>query len=106
MERNDAPGEGEGGAARPKLQLKARTEEGVKAAEATSKPVKANPFGAARPREAVIAQRVGKDEKDLIREEAAAAWKPKVRPTPENTDRRPRKEDGRNDYWGDSISGG
>ena len=41
--------------------------------------VQPNPFGAARPREQVIAERTGKKETDVLKEQAAKEWKPNVR---------------------------
>jgi hypothetical protein len=41
-----------------------------------------NPFGSAKPREAVIAQRTGKDEKEVLAE-AAKEYQVKIRLTPE-----------------------
>ena len=41
-----------------------------------------NPFGDAKPREAVIAQRTGKDENEVL-QEAAKEYQVKIRLTPE-----------------------
>lgn len=38
-----------------------------------------NPFGAARPREQVIAERTGKKEQEVLKEQAAKEWKKNVR---------------------------
>ncbi len=38
-----------------------------------------NPFGAARPREQVIAEREGKKETEVLKEQAHKEWKPNVR---------------------------
>lgn len=40
--------------------------------------VQSNPFGAARPREQVIAERTGKNEGELLKELAEKEWKPTV----------------------------
>jgi len=37
-----------------------------------------NPFGAARPREQVIAERTGKKEQEVLKEQAAKEWKKNV----------------------------
>jgi len=37
-----------------------------------------NPFGAARPREQVIAERTGKKEQEVLQEQAAKEWKKNV----------------------------
>ncbi|GJP60583.1 hypothetical protein CLOP_g17821 [Closterium sp. NIES-67] len=42
------------------------------------RPSKPNPFGAARPREQVIAERKGVTEADLLRELASKEWRPTV----------------------------
>jgi hypothetical protein len=41
--------------------------------------VQPNPFGAARPREQVIAEREGKKETEVLKEQAHKEWKPNVR---------------------------
>lgn len=41
--------------------------------------VQPNPFGAARPREQVIAEREGKKETEVLKEQAQKEWKPNVR---------------------------
>jgi hypothetical protein len=43
--------------------------------------VQPNPFGAARPREQVIAEREGKKETEVLKEQAHKEWKPNVRHT-------------------------
>ncbi|CAI5501025.1 unnamed protein product [Closterium sp. Naga37s-1] len=47
-------------------------------ATAAARPSKPNPFGAARPREQVIAERKGVTEADLLRELASKEWRPTV----------------------------
>jgi hypothetical protein len=51
-----------------------------------------NPFGAARPREAVIAERTGVKEADVVKSEAAN-WKPKLRLSREQSDDQQALED-------------
>ena len=51
-----------------------------------------NPFGAARPREAVIAERTGVKESDVVKTEAAA-WKPSLRLSREQSDDKQALED-------------
>jgi len=41
--------------------------------------VQPNPFGAARPREQVIAEREGKKETEVLKEQADKEWKPNAR---------------------------
>jgi hypothetical protein len=38
-----------------------------------------NPFGSARPREQVIAEREGKKEMEVLKEQANKEWKPQVK---------------------------
>jgi hypothetical protein len=74
---SDAPRE------RPRLNLKPRDESAVKKAELDrAHSGKANPFGAAKPREAVLANRSGKTESEILQEEVAKE-KLKLRLTPE-----------------------
>lgn len=49
-----------------------------------------NPFGDAKPREAVIAERTGKDEKDVLAE-AASEYQVKIRLTPEQFEQKKAK---------------
>eukprot|EP00244_Chara_vulgaris_P000178 TRINITY_DN1027_c0_g1_i2.p1 TRINITY_DN1027_c0_g1~~TRINITY_DN1027_c0_g1_i2.p1 ORF type:complete len:353 (-),score=67.21 TRINITY_DN1027_c0_g1_i2:344-1402(-) len=62
---------------RPKLNLHPRSQN-ADAAPPPSNPSKPNPFGAARPRERVIAEREGKSESELLKELAAKEWKPNI----------------------------
>jgi hypothetical protein len=43
--------------------------------------IQPNPFGAARPREQVIAEREGKKETEVLKEQAHKEWTPTVRHT-------------------------
>ncbi|KAH8962867.1 hypothetical protein BDL97_05G123700 [Sphagnum fallax] len=66
------------GANRPKLSLQPR---GSAADMSSASPVKTsrpNPFGAARPREQVIAEREGKKETEVLKEQAHKEWKPNL----------------------------
>eukprot|EP01018_Ginkgo_biloba_P019985 Gb_11731 [translate_table: standard] len=63
------------GASRPKLNLQPRGSGADSMASATSKPARLNPFGDARPREQVIAEREGKQETEVLREQAKKDWK-------------------------------
>ncbi|CAM6007048.1 unnamed protein product [Sphagnum balticum] len=67
------------GVNRPKLSLQPRgsTADNMSSASAakTSRP---NPFGAARPREQVIAEREGKKETEVLKEQAHKEWKPNL----------------------------
>ncbi|KAK9810780.1 hypothetical protein WJX73_006653 [Symbiochloris irregularis] len=54
---------------RPRLNLKPRDETAAKAAAERSASSKASPFGAAKPREAVLATRLGTDERSVLAEE-------------------------------------
>jgi hypothetical protein len=59
-------------AGRPRLVLKPRDDSAAaKLAAERAATAKASPFGAARPREAILADRLGKSEKDVVAEEAA-----------------------------------
>ena len=60
-----------GGAERPRLNLKPRNPETAAKLEAERQAAIAarSPFGSARPRESVIASRVGKSEEDILKEE-------------------------------------
>ncbi|GBG66640.1 hypothetical protein CBR_g66777 [Chara braunii] len=62
---------------RPKLNLHPRSQN-ADAVPPPSNPSKPNPFGAARPRERVIAEREGKSESELLKELAAKEWKPNI----------------------------
>ncbi|XP_024524330.1 keratin, type I cytoskeletal 9-like [Selaginella moellendorffii] len=49
--------------------------------EAPLRSSKPNPFGAARPREQVIAERLGKKETEILKEQAQRDWKPNAKLT-------------------------
>ncbi|GLJ24221.1 hypothetical protein SUGI_0461860 [Cryptomeria japonica] len=72
----------DGRAAKPTLDLQSS---GSAATESTispaSKPARSNPFGNARPREQVIAEREGKPETEVLREQANKDWKSSMRLT-------------------------
>ena len=55
---------------RPRLNLKPRSADAPKAGGYGASSGKSNPFGAARPREAVIAERSGVSEEDVIKKQA------------------------------------
>lgn len=54
---------------RPRLVLKPRDEQAAKAAELERKATGKNPFGDAKPREAILASRTGKSEVEILKEE-------------------------------------
>lgn len=59
-------------AGRPRLNLKPRDDSAAaKLAEERAAGAKASPFGAAKPREAILAARTGKKEEDILKEEAS-----------------------------------
>lgn len=70
----------DGGAAKPKLDLQSRESAATESKiSPTSKPARSNPFGNARPREQVIAEREGKPETEVLREQAKKDWKSSMR---------------------------
>jgi hypothetical protein len=71
---------------RPKLNLAPRSAAGV-AAAASAAPSRPSPFGSAKPREQVIAQRTGKDESEVLKEDAAS-YSQKLRLTREQNDQK------------------
>ncbi|DBA99618.1 hypothetical protein WJX82_004102 [Trebouxia sp. C0006] len=71
---------------RRKLNLKPRDESAAsKAAEAEKKSARSNPFGSAKPRETVLAAKLGKKEEDILKEELIKD-KINLRLTPEQND--------------------
>lgn len=64
-------------AGRPKLDLAPRSSGADSSSPALTR-AKSNPFGAARPREQIIAEREGKKENELLKELAQKEWKPTV----------------------------
>jgi hypothetical protein len=70
------------GVNRPKLSLQPRgsTADNM-SSPSPAKTSRPNPFGAARPREQVIAEREGKKETEVLKEQAHKEWKPNVRHT-------------------------
>ncbi|KAJ7552585.1 hypothetical protein O6H91_06G060900 [Diphasiastrum complanatum] len=87
MTSNGGGAEEESGSSssRPKLSLQPRGASAdsappadAAAATATAKSTKPSPFGAARPREQVIAEREGKNETEVLKEQAQKEWKPNI----------------------------
>uniref|UniRef100_A0A0C9S7Y2 TSA: Wollemia nobilis Ref_Wollemi_Transcript_7299_1760 transcribed RNA sequence n=1 Tax=Wollemia nobilis TaxID=56998 RepID=A0A0C9S7Y2_9CONI len=66
---------------RPKLTLQPRGSAADSAPSSASKPARANPFGNARPREQVIAEREGKQETEVLKEQAKKDWKSSIKLT-------------------------
>eukprot|EP00249_Psilotum_nudum_P012904 c24038_g1_i1 orf=169-1230(+) len=66
------------GLGRPKLSLQPRGVDADVAAPTAFKPSRPSPFGNARPREQVIAEREGKKETDVLKEQVKKEWKPNV----------------------------
>eukprot|EP00898_Chlorokybus_atmophyticus_P006162 jgi/Chlat1/6547/Chrsp45S06019 len=64
-------------AGRPKLNLAPRSANAEAGARGGSSG-KPNPFGAARPREAIMAERQGKSEREILQEQAVKEWQPRV----------------------------
>jgi hypothetical protein len=59
-------------AGRPRLNLKPRDPSAAaKLAEERDASAKPSPFGAAKPREAILAARTGKKEEDILKEDAS-----------------------------------
>ncbi len=73
------------GATRPKLNLAPRSANAGSPAAAPSSGSKPSPFGAARPREAVIAERTGVKEEEVLKRDAAS-YTPKLRLSREQSD--------------------
>lgn len=65
-------------AGRPKLSLQPRGSASDIASSSPAKSSRPNPFGAARPREQVIAERTGKKEQEILKEQAAKEWKKNI----------------------------
>uniref|UniRef100_A0A7I4D283 CCHC-type domain-containing protein n=2 Tax=Physcomitrium patens TaxID=3218 RepID=A0A7I4D283_PHYPA len=65
-------------AGRPKLSLQPRGSASDTASPSPAKSSRPNPFGAARPREQVIAERTGKKEQEVLKEQAAKEWKKNI----------------------------
>lgn len=65
-------------ACRPKLILQPRRSSTDSTASPASKSARSNPFGNARPREQVIAEREGKPETEVLREQAKKDWKSSI----------------------------
>ncbi|CAM6020341.1 unnamed protein product [Sphagnum balticum] len=66
------------GANRPKLSLQPRGSTANMSSASPAKTSRPNPFGAARPREQVIAEREGKKETEVLKEQAHKEWKPNL----------------------------
>lgn len=65
-------------AGRPKLSLQPRGSASDISSSSPAKSSRPNPFGAARPREQVIAERTGKKEQEVLQEQAAKEWKKNI----------------------------
>eukprot|EP00897_Mesotaenium_endlicherianum_P000420 jgi/Mesen1/10379/ME000081S09772 len=65
-------------AGRPKLSLQPRSANADASAASSAKSSKPSPFGAARPREQVMAEREGKKEDEVLKELASKEWKTKL----------------------------
>nr|BCL66238.1 hypothetical protein [Volvox reticuliferus] len=76
---------------RPRLQLKPRDPNAVQAYEAQRARAGSNPFGAAKPREQVIAERLGKTEEEVLKE-AVKQERPKLRLNSEQLEQRKQAE--------------
>ncbi|KAJ7551974.1 hypothetical protein O6H91_06G037000 [Diphasiastrum complanatum] len=63
---------------RPRLNLQPKGASADAAPSAATRSSKPNPFGAARPREQVIAEREGKKETEVLQEQAKKEWTPTV----------------------------
>lgn len=75
------------GPQRRKLNLKPRDESAASKAATENKSARSNPFGAAKPRETVLAAKSGKKEEDILKEELEKD-KINLRLTPEQNDER------------------
>nr|BCL66184.1 hypothetical protein [Volvox reticuliferus] len=78
-------------AERPRLQLKPRDPNAAQAYDAQRARAGSNPFGAAKPREQVIAERLGKTEEEVLKE-AVKKERPKLRLSPEQLEQRKQAE--------------
>ncbi|KAL6772001.1 hypothetical protein ACKKBG_A28595 [Auxenochlorella protothecoides x Auxenochlorella symbiontica] len=79
--------------ARPRLNLKPRDPEAVARMEAERQAsIGKSPFGNAKPREAVIAGRVGKTEEEVLREEVKSTYKLHLRLSPSQLDEKKAQE--------------
>ncbi|GLI62891.1 hypothetical protein VaNZ11_005684 [Volvox africanus] len=76
---------------RPRLQLKPRDPNAVQAYEAQRVRAGSNPFGAAKPREQVIAERLGKTEEEVLKE-TVKKERPKLRLNSEQLEQRKQAE--------------
>lgn len=65
----------EEGSSRPKLSLQPRSSSSGAPSPNSSKSSRPSPFGAARPKELVIAEREGKNETEVLKEQASKEWK-------------------------------
>eukprot|EP00250_Pteridium_aquilinum_P012235 c2058_g1_i1 orf=100-1032(+) len=65
----------EEGSSRPKLSLQPRSSSSGAPSPTSVKSTRPNPFGAARPKEQVIAEREGKKETEVLKEQASREWK-------------------------------
>lgn len=65
----------EEGSSRPKLSLQPRSSSSGAPSPTSVKSSRPNPFGAARPKEQVIAEREGKKETEVLKEQASKEWK-------------------------------
>ncbi|CAM6082052.1 unnamed protein product [Calypogeia fissa] len=63
---------------RPRLSLQPRGSGADQSPTVPSKTSRPNPFGTARPREQVIAEREGKKETEVLKEQAQKEWKPSI----------------------------
>lgn len=77
---------------RPKLNLKPRDPEAARLAELErQKGLSKNPFGDAKPREAVLSEKLGKPEEEILKEEAKKQ-RPHLRLSPEQISQKKEKE--------------
>ncbi|KAI5076142.1 hypothetical protein GOP47_0008207 [Adiantum capillus-veneris] len=65
----------EEGSSRPKLSLQPRSSSSGAPSPTSAKSTRPNPFGAARPKEQVIAEREGKKETQVLKEQANREWR-------------------------------
>lgn len=70
-----SPSAEEEGSSRPKLSLQPRSSSSGAPSPTSNKSSRPNPFGAARPKEQVIAEREGKKETEVLKEQASREWK-------------------------------
>ncbi|MCO5597412.1 hypothetical protein L7F22_051489 [Adiantum nelumboides] len=68
----------EEGLARPKLSLQPRSSSSGAPSPTSVKSTRPSPFGAARPKEQVIAEREGKKETEVLKEQANREWKSQI----------------------------